>query len=141
MFGIFRRRETAERKTARREFESVIASLRSRSPVEQALVGHSINLANSVFVQRFGSVAKFAALPQAERLEYFASLQTMLEKLRTSGDREALAGFGLFRLWLWGASAPVTDAALQRQITQSLEELSRKGDAFKSEVESYRRQP
>jgi hypothetical protein len=42
--------------------------------LEQAAVGHTINLANSMFRQKFGSRAKFDALPKIEKMAYLAAL-------------------------------------------------------------------
>jgi hypothetical protein len=130
MFGLFRKRKTANTPNANSDFDGVMARLRSMPPAEQILVGHGINLANSILLQGHGSVEKFATLPEKERLDYFQALTRTIEKMKQQGQEQsqAAAGFSLYRLWLFGAVAPVTDKALQQKITAFMDEFSRKGN-------------
>src|SRR6266849_3232155 len=111
MFGFFRKRETPKKSGANTDFDGVMARLRSMPPAHQMLVGHGINFANSVFLQRYKSVQEFAAVSEKERLDYFQALTKTIEKMKQQGEEQnqMAAGFSLYRLWLFGAVSPVTD--------------------------------
>jgi hypothetical protein len=128
MFGLFWKREDRERKAVRLEFESMTTMVRSARPMIQACVGHGINMANTVFIARFGSIDNFRALPKNEKMEYVFALGRMEQKLAEKNDPDTCIGYALFKKWV-GALA-LDDADLEKQFTPRLAELSRKGDLF-----------
>jgi hypothetical protein len=102
-------------------------SIRNARPMEQASVGHGISMANSVFIQRFGSIDNFRALPKDEKMEHVFAPGRMEAKLAET-DPATSIGYALFKKWV-GALA-LDDAHLERQFAPRLAELSRKGDLF-----------
>jgi hypothetical protein len=121
----FSRKEPPGRKAFREEFDTVTAKLRTADEVSQVAVGHSINMANSFFIQPFTAIESFRKLPKAEKLAYIQSLTSMEEKL-TAKDPHAAVGFGLFKMWV-GALAE-DDEELIARFSKELAFLSRKGD-------------
>lgn len=125
MFGFFKR-ENPNRRAMRLEFETVTRQLRSADPLAQMAVGHSINMANSLFRQRFTS-ASFQALPSSEQLAYIHSLTAMETKLQGElSDPTASLGFGLFKMWVGALMAK--DEPLMAQMSEELAHFSQLGD-------------
>lgn len=129
MFGLFKR-EDPNRRAMRIEFETVTRQLRTADLLAQTAVGHSINLAHSLFRKRF-TVAKFQSLPNREQIDYIDSLSGMETKLQSS-DPPASVGIGLFKMWVGAVAA--ADEALMRQFAEELSYFSQRGDM--SELEA-----
>lgn len=99
----FSKKEPPGRKAFREEFDTVTAKLRRADELSQVAVGHSVNMANSFFIQRFSTIESFRKLPKAEKLAYIQSLTAMEEKL-TGKDPHAAVGFGIFKMWVGALS-------------------------------------
>ena len=125
MFEFFKKKEPAGRKELRDEFEKFTSALRRADDVIQIAVGHSINMANSMFIKRFGSVDAFCQQPMSERIKYIESLTAFEEKM-SQQDPSAALGFGLFKMWVGVLSEQ--DQELMSQFSKELGYLSRKGD-------------
>jgi hypothetical protein len=125
MFGLFKR-EAPSRKAMRLEFETVTKQLRTADPLAQAAVGHSLNMAHSMFRQRY-TVSTFQALPHTDQMAYIHSLSVIEEKLQVeTSDPTAALGFGLFKMWVGAVVAK--DEPLMEQIAAELAHFSRFGD-------------
>ena len=127
MFGFGRKKEDPNRKAFREEFEYTTKRLRMAPEESQIALGHAINLAHSMFAQRFGSPEAFQHAGIQERHDYIAKLTIMEDKLREEkGDLAGSLGFGLFKMWVGAHSAG--DAELIEQFSNELAYFSRKGN-------------
>ena len=81
MFGSFKKKEPQTRKELREECEKFTGALRHADAITQTAVGHSINLANSIFIKRFGSPDAFCQKPTSQRIDYIKSLTALVEKM------------------------------------------------------------
>lgn len=125
MFGFFKKNEPLGRKELRDEFVKFTSSLRCADDVTQMAVGHSINMANSMFIKRFGSGEAFCQQPTSERIKYIQSLTAFEEEMSQQNPPVAL-GFGLFKMWIGVLSEQ--DQELMSQFSKELSYFSRKGD-------------
>jgi len=121
----FGKKELQGRKAFREEFDTVTAKLRRADEASQVAAGHSINMANSFFIQRFTAIESFRKLPKAEKLAYIHSLTSMEEKVTTK-DPHAAVGFGLFKMWVGALSED--DEELISRFSKELAFFSKKGD-------------
>ena len=126
VFGFLGKREHSERRFVREEFEKMVKSLRTADPLTQGAVGHTINLANSMFHLKFGSLAKFDALPTSEKMAFVAVLTRTEELAAERNQPEAMIGYALYKKWI-GAVA-IGDKTLAQQFSDGLVELSRIGE-------------
>jgi len=125
MFGFGNKKESPNRKALREEFEMVTTGLRSADNLIQVAIGHSINMASSIFHQRFSSPSEFQQIPTSERYEYINKLTNMENKLRYENNDECGAmGFALFKMWV-GAVAEL-DTDLMQQFSNELAYFSKK---------------
>lgn len=125
MGWLFKKKEPPGRKEFRAEFGDVTKRLRDADDVTQTAVGHSINMAHSLFAQKFGDVKTFRALPSDEKHSYIESL-TAMEEAMMKKDRHAGIGFGLFKMWIGAVTA--NDDELMKEFSGELAFFSKKGD-------------
>jgi len=127
VFGFGRKKEDPNRKAFREEFESTTKKLRTAPEESQMALGHAVNLAHSLFAQRFDSPEAFRSAPSQVRHDYIAKLTVMEDKLREEKDDPAGSlGFGLFKMWVGALSAG--DSELIEQFSSELAYFSRKGN-------------
>ena len=127
MFGFGKKKEDPNRKALREEFETVTTVLRTADNLTQVAVGHSINMANSLFHKMYSSPSEYQRLPKSERISYINKLTNMENKLQEEkGDSHSALGFGLFKMWV-GAVAE-DDTELMQQFSNELAYFSKKGD-------------
>jgi len=127
MLGFGKKKEDPNRKAVREDFETVTTALRSADNLTQAAVGHSINMASSLFHQIYSNPREFQRLPMSERISYINRLTNMENKLKEEkGDPHSALGFGLFKMWV-GAVAEV-DTELMQQFSNELAYFSKKCD-------------
>ena len=127
MFGFGKKKEDPNRAAARGEFEQMVTLLKTADDLVQAAVGHSINLANSMFRQSFPDISDFQRIPKSDRIEYMHRLAEVEERLKNEkNDYPASVGFGLFKMWV-GAVAE-NDSELIESFTKELDFFSQKGD-------------
>ncbi len=87
----FSRKKAAPERTAWREqFQSTMQTIRGGDRATQAVIGHSINMGNSLLHKRFGSFSAFRALPKREKLDYFDSLSKIKDSLSNTDPVAAL---------------------------------------------------
>lgn len=125
MSWFTRKKEAPERAHWREQFESAASGLRRADLASQVAVGHSINLANSLMLERFGTLDAFRALPKPEKLEYLDKIAAMKDDL-SQRDPHAALGFILYGMWL--ATVVEDDVELSDQFAAVLATYSRKGD-------------
>ena len=125
MFGFFKKKQPLGREELREEFERFTSTLRHADDVTQIAVGYSINMANSLFIKRFGSVDAFCQQSGSERVNYIKSLTTFEEKMSQQDPAVAL-GFGLFKMWIGVLSEQ--DQELMSQFSKDLGYFSCKGE-------------
>lgn len=125
MFGLFKKRENPHREELRNDYVRVTTMLKAADPTIQMAVGHSINMANSIFMERFGGIANFRSLSKSEKLKYIEALTSAEEKMAKEQPHAAV-GFALFKMWI--AALTEEDEELLQRFSNGLAELSRKGD-------------
>jgi hypothetical protein len=125
MAWFTRKRETSERKAWREQFEGTISALRETDEASQVAVGHSINMANSILIKRFGSIDAFRQLPKSSKLEYINKLSQVKDDL-SERDPHAALGFVLYGMWLGAVTE--SDDELAHKFSSELAYFSRKGD-------------
>lgn len=125
MFGFFKKKEPPGRMELREEFEKFTSALRRADAKTQIAVGQSINMANSMFIKRFGSPDAFCQKATSERIEFIKSLTAFEEKMSQQDPPVAL-GFGLFKMWVGVLGEQ--DYELMSQFSKELGYFSRKGD-------------
>lgn len=120
-----KKEEVPGRMEFRAEFETVTQRLRGADEATQMAVGHSINMANGFFAQKFGNIRSFRALSSDEKHSYIESL-TAMEAAMMRKDRHAGLGFGLFKMWIGAVTA--NDEELIKEFSRELAFFSKKGD-------------
>lgn len=125
MFGLFRKRENPDRERLRQDFARVMTKLGQAENLIQVAVGHSVNMANSMFTQRFGSVAAFRKLPKKKKIEYITALSRAEEAFAKEQPHTSV-GFALFKMWVGAVTED--DEELIQEFSKGLESLSKKGD-------------
>jgi hypothetical protein len=127
MFGFGKKKENAQRRDFREEFESMARRLRTAPDATQIAVGHAINLAHSTFATMFGSAGAFKSLSYEERAAYIQKLSAAEEKFLQPGHSpSAVLGVGLFKMWVGTLHAG--DTELERKLADELACFSRKGE-------------
>ncbi len=100
MFGFGKKKEDPHRKALREEFEEFTSTLRSANNLAQVAVGHSINIASSIFHQTFSGPNEFQRLPMSERISYINKLTDMEDKLNLErNDPYSSLGIGKFKMF------------------------------------------
>jgi hypothetical protein len=125
VFGLFSKKEDHDRKHLRLEFAKVISALNGADDLTQTVVGHAINMTNSMFIERFGSVQAFSALPKHDKAAYIQQLSAFETRVADK-DPHMCLGTALFKMWI-GALAE-DDAELVRKFGEELARFSRKGE-------------
>lgn len=125
MFSFFKKKESVERKAMREEFEEHIRTLRHADDVTQMAVGYGINMANSMFIKRYGSINAFCSQTMNEKTKYIQTLNNFEEKMYKQDPLVAL-GSSLFKKWI--AALIVEDRDLMSKFMTELDYFSRKGD-------------
>ncbi len=126
MFGFSFRGGNRDRAELEQRFDQGIAELRLRDAETQVAVGHAINLANSLFIQRFGSADRFRRLTFAEKRKYAEQLNEAQGELLRKGLTWEGLGFMLFKSWVITLAA--NGSELERRFSKELASLSRQGD-------------
>jgi len=122
---FFKKTEDPDKKTMREDFEGIVSQLRTAPELSQAGVGHGINMAFSLFEQRFGGIEGFRALSTAKQIDYIHNLTEMEEKLGTENPHASVA-YTLFKIWV--AAVSDEDDVLVKQFSADLAYFSRKGE-------------
>ena len=125
MFGWFKKHDNRDREGLRNDFLRTTTKLKSADSAIQMAVGHSINMANSMFMTRFGGIERFRALSASEKCKYIEAL-TKAEEDAAKKDPAMSIGFALFKMWIGALTAE--DEELLQEFSQRLAELSQKGD-------------
>jgi len=81
------------------EFVSLITRLCGANALFRSSVGQGVSIANSLFVQRFGSAEEFQGSPEDRKAQYIRSLAGAEVHFNKRWPTMAI-GFSLFRLWL-----------------------------------------
>lgn len=127
MFGFGKKKENPDRAAFRDEFETMTTRLRAADDGVQIAVGHSINMAFSLFRQTHATPQAFKRLPTTEQFAYIGKLTDMENRLRDEkGDVAASLGFGLFKMWVGTLAS--NDNELERQFSDELAYFSKRGN-------------
>ena len=121
MFGLIRKREKPQRDRLLQDFARVIMRLRGANEFIQSSVGRSINIANSLLIQRFGSAEGFRAASDEKKGQYIGNLARANEHFAQRWPTTAI-GFSLFRMWLEALTEE--DEALAQHFSRGLAALS-----------------
>ncbi|MEX0739831.1 MAG: hypothetical protein WD071_10870 [Pseudohongiella sp.] len=120
-----KKKANPERDEFKKQFESVITSLNQANRIARIAVGHSINMANSIFLKNYNNVEEFQKASREEQFEYLNRL-SMLEKQMWSEDQMTSIGVGLFKMWL--CAAMENDGELLSLFSKEVAKLSKDGD-------------
>lgn len=97
------------------------------SEPSQISVGHSINMANSVFRRKFSGIEEFQSLSEGARSAYIIKMIAFETSLQMkNNDSNEVLGFSLFRMYIEAAS--LNDLALFREFGTRIADLSAKAD-------------
>ena len=100
MFGLFSRKDAA-RKSLIAQFDRTIEIVMNGEQEKQAAVGHSINMAHSIFIKKFGSADKFMQLSHSQKVGYLEKLTAMEDQVRDNlGDPIGAVGIALIKMWV-----------------------------------------
>jgi hypothetical protein len=135
MLGLFGKKEHPERKQLRLEFEKATSALRTADELTQTVIGHAINMTNSMFARRFGSVQGFTALSLGDKVACMQQL-TAFEARVAEKDPHMRLGTALFKMWI-GALAE-DDTELVQKFAEELVVFSRKGEKLGVLGSNYR---
>lgn len=131
------KRQKTQEQSAQAETDQV-AELRARfflafqnstklSEPSQISVGHSINMANSVFRRKFSGIEEFQSLPDDARSAYIIRMIALETSLQMkNNDSNEVLGFSLFRMYIEAAS--LNNLALFREFGTRIAGLSAKAD-------------
>lgn len=132
MFGFFREKQkphtddlSQKRQKIIEYFEATIKDLHKADPSIQKAVGTSINMANTAFINEYGSRENFLSAPNANRAQYIMKLNDF-EKLVMERDPYLFIGFSLFKIWLVFYSDKEFEIA--NKYSDSLNYFSKKAD-------------
>lgn len=94
MFGFGKKKESPQRRAFREEFETTTTRLHGAAEVLLITIGHTINLANSLFLQSSGHLRHFSVYPPTTR--------TLTSKSRQQ-RRSSCAANGVTSRLLWAS--------------------------------------
>lgn len=100
MFGLFRKNINPPKEShesSRGKFMGLIARCQKADKMVQIMIGDAINMANTAFIQRFGSVDNFRKQPNSKRVEYIRSLVQVTKDPNVIPEHHL--GFILFLSW------------------------------------------
>ena len=124
MFGLFKKK-TSDREAVLTECKVIVRFVQEADKLTRVALGHSINMAHSIFRQHYPSVEAFQSASVEERNQLIAQLTKMVESLLQK-DRHSALGFRMFSIWVVGLTT--NDNFLTSQIEPVMKELSREGD-------------
>lgn len=124
MFGIFKKRDP-DKEALHAECKQACEACASAPRLVRVAVGYAVNIANSAFIQRFGSAQSFQGAAYRDQSEYIKSLTATVEKLMQS-DPHSAVGFRLFTMWV--VSLMENDKWLHEKTSAVMAALSREGD-------------
>jgi hypothetical protein len=119
----FRKKRNSERDAFQKEFEHVIVTMRRAPEAAQVSLSHTLNMVNTMFLQRFGNKENFIKSERSDQENYVRQLTDMEERLQTV-DAPASLGVGLFKMWVGTLLAH--DDALQNRFSKELKAISKK---------------
>lgn len=127
MFGNFFKSEDKDRKFVRKHFADLSRRIEASDKMSQKVVGHAINMANSVFFKKFSSIENFKKVPREDQMRFLNGLATMQQGLYDGQDISAV-GWELFKLWV--STLIENDNELEHPFAMKLAYFSKIGDIF-----------
>ena len=125
MFNPFKKQVSPLREEIRNDFAKYAREVKDSEDVYQIGVGHAINMANSMFIQRFGSIDGFCQRSTSERSDYQAKLAASAIEI---GKQDGLTARGFLLFTMWVAAVNNRDQELISEFSKELAYFSRKGD-------------
>lgn len=125
MFGFFRNKKNNERDRVIEEFNSIMNQTKTGAEDAQMVIGHGVNMANSVFLKAYSSPDDFRCRSHKEKLEYFKKFIKFKEDVKDK-DIGLYMGIHLFGTWLLGFVQDDDD--LEQLVKKELAWLSKKGE-------------
>ena len=105
--------------------DEYLATLSRAGEPEQAAVGHGLNMAHKLFIDRFKAESAFRAAGTQAQHEFLHDLNLVVEGLDPNNG--PTWGFRLF--WMYAALMTQADPSLALRYGPDLERLGRKGKA------------
>ena len=121
IIGHLRRNDEAVIK----EFKEMIETTKAGKDDAQMVVGHGVNMANSIFLKTYPSPDVFQTKPYKEKLKYLKKFKKFQESYRQK-DLAFYIGIHFFATWL--LSLVENDSELEKIVQKELIWLSQKGE-------------
>ncbi len=125
MLGFFKKKKGKERDGVIEEFKTMINKTRNGDEDAQMVVGHGVNMANSVFLKAYSSPDDFRGRPYKEKWEYFKKFIKFKEGVKGK-DFGLYIGIHFFGTWL--LALVENDDDLEKLVQKELVWLSKKGE-------------
>jgi hypothetical protein len=125
MFGIFKKKKSNERDGVIEEFNSMINQTKTGKEDSQMLIGHGVNVANSIFLKAYSSPDDFRGRSYKEKFKYFKKFIKFKEGVKEK-DFGLYIGIHFFGTWLLALVQDDND--LENLVKKELVWLSKKGE-------------
>ncbi len=126
MLGSFKEKfDSNSRSELIAEFNKVVTTLNAADPSARVAVGHGVNLANALLLQKFSGLNGFLVASREGQLEHLRQLRSAEEVLAIK-DAQVALGFGLFKMWV--AALIENDKELIDYFGQELAKFSKEGE-------------
>jgi len=125
VFGFFKKKKSSERDGLIEEFKLLINSAKTGNENAQLVVGHGVNMANSIFLKAYSSPDDFRGRAYREKRDYFKKFTKLKEGFKEK-DFGLYIGIHFFGIWL--LALVENDHDLENLVQEELIWLSKKGE-------------
>ncbi len=125
MFGFLKKKKSNERDGVIEEFNSIINQTKTGREDAQMVIGHGVNMANSIFLKTYSSPDDFRGRSYKEKFEYFEKFVKFKKGVKEK-DFGLSIGIHLFGTWL--LALVQDDDDLEKIVKKELVWLSKKGE-------------
>lgn len=125
MLNIFKKKREKQRNQVIEEFTGLVEPLKTKPEQIQILVGHGINIGNSLFFKNVTSINEFNNLPDKKKFDFFKKFLDFKEKMKNE-DQYVYLGLHLYATWILAVIN--NDNELQLMVSSELKWISKKGE-------------
>ena len=104
--------------------DEYIAALRNAGEPQQAAVGHGLNTARSIFIEKFGAMSGFRDAGSGAQLEFVAQMDAMARSLDASNTGMA---WGIRLFWMYAYLLRDGDEGVSQRFGPDLARLGQLG--------------
>lgn len=131
MLNFFRNKKGSEREAVILEFRNMIEKTKAGKNDIQIVVGHGVNMSNSIFLKTYSSPDDFRKKLYKEKFKYLQKFKEFQESCREK-DLAFYMGIHFFATWL--VALVENDNELEKIVQKELIWLSKKGENFEESV-------